>query len=123
VPWSSRPSFRSQLGRQTASGRRSVTWRQPKELPIDLPLDTDHDLLVLNDNMTLALGEVTQLSGRILDTRGHPIRAALVKTWQVDHQCVYLHNGSKNAATRDKDFQGFGRFMTGSTGEYCFRTI
>ena len=26
-------------------------------------------------------------------------------------------------AKRDKNFQGFGRFLTGSTGEYYFRTI
>ena len=27
------------------------------------------------------------------------------------------------AAKHDKNFQGFGRFLTGSTGEYYFRTI
>ena len=26
-------------------------------------------------------------------------------------------------ANRDQNFQGFGRFLTGSTGEYFFRTI
>src|SRR5207244_10123484 len=34
-----------------------------------------------------------------------------------------LHSGSANAVARDKNFQGFGRFLTGSTGEYYFRTI
>src|SRR5690606_18883640 len=32
-------------------------------------------------------------------------------------------NNSAKASQRDQNFQGFGRFLTGSTGEYLFRTI
>ncbi len=91
--------------------------------PDKLPLDTDNDLLIVNDSLTPAVGEVTHLSGRILDVHGDPIRNALVEIWQVDHNGVYLHSGSDNVKARDKNFQGFGRFLTGSTGEYYFRTI
>ena len=45
-----------------------------------------------------------------------------VEIWQVDGNGVYLHSGDKHAK-RDPNFQGFGRFMTGSTGEYYFRTL
>lgn len=90
--------------------------------PDHLPLDTDNDLLIVNDSLTAAVGEITHLNGRILDSRGQPIRNALVEIWQVDNNGVYLHSGDKHAA-REKNFQGFGRFMTGSTGEYYFRTI
>lgn len=91
--------------------------------PDHLPLDTDNDLLVVNDSLTPAVGEVTYLSGRILGPTGEPVRNAVVEVWQCDHSGVYLHSGSDNAAKRDKNFQGFGRFVTGSTGEYLFRTI
>ena len=91
--------------------------------PVDLPLDTDNDLIILNDGLTPALGSVTHLSGRVMDAKGDPIRNALVEIWQVDHHGVYLHKGSSDAEKRDANFQGFGRFMTGSTGEYYFRTI
>jgi len=91
--------------------------------PDKLPLDTDNDLLIINDALTSAVGEVTYLSGRILDARGEPIRNAIVEIWQVDNRGVYLHSGSDNHANRDRNFQGFGRFLTGSTGEYLFRTI
>jgi protocatechuate 3,4-dioxygenase beta subunit len=91
--------------------------------PDKLPLDTDNDLLILNDSITPAVGEVTWLSGRILDAKGDPIRNAVVEIWQCDAKGVYLHRGSDNAAKRDAHFQGFGRFLTGSTGEYLFRTI
>ncbi len=91
--------------------------------PDKLPLDTDNDLLIVNDRLTPADGEVTWLSGRVLDARGTPVRNALVEIWQCDHNGVYLHSGSDNGTKRDSNFQGFGRFLTGSTGEYVFRTL
>lgn len=91
--------------------------------PNKLPLDTDNDLLRINDSITSAVGEVTWLSGRILDRRGEPIRNATVEIWQVDANGVYLHEESFGAEKRDRHFQGFGRFLTGSSGEYLFRTI
>lgn len=91
--------------------------------PDKLPLDTDNDLLIINDAITPAVGAVTHLSGRILDRRGEPIRNATVEIWQVDNNAAYLHTKSDNYAKRDRNFQGFGRFVTGSTGEYYFRTI
>src|SRR2546425_6157579 len=90
--------------------------------PDHLPLDTDNDLIIVNDGVTPALGEITHLSGRILDAKGDPIRNALVEIWQVDNHGVYLHSRDTHAE-RDKNFQGFGRFLTGSSGEYYFRTI
>jgi protocatechuate 3,4-dioxygenase beta subunit len=91
--------------------------------PDHLPLDTDNDLIVLNDALTPALGEVTYVSGRILDGRGDPVRGAVVEIWQCDNSGAYLHSKTGNAEKRDKNFQGFGRFLTGSSGEYLFRTI
>jgi protocatechuate 3,4-dioxygenase beta subunit len=91
--------------------------------PDKMPLDTDNDLLVINDRITPAVGEITHLTGRILDARGNPIRNAVVEIWQVDSKGVYLHSGSANRSAHDTNFQGFGRFLTGSSGEYYFRTI
>jgi protocatechuate 3,4-dioxygenase beta subunit len=92
--------------------------------PDKLPLDTDNDLLIVNDSLTPAVGEVTWVSGRVLDSRGDPLRNALVEIWQCDAKGVYLHSGNFGGhAQQDKNFQGYGRFLTGSTGEYVFRTI
>jgi protocatechuate 3,4-dioxygenase beta subunit len=91
--------------------------------PDHLPLDRDNDLLIVGDSTTPAVGEVTHLSGRVLDARGRPVRDALVEIWQVDGRGVYLHGGSDNATARDANFQGYGSFQTGSSGEYRFRTI
>jgi protocatechuate 3,4-dioxygenase beta subunit len=91
--------------------------------PDKLPLDTDNDLLIINDSITPAVGEITHLSGKILDAKGNPIRNAVVEIWQCDSKGAYLHTDSSNREKRDKNFQGFGRFTTGLTGEYYFRTI
>ena len=91
--------------------------------PDKLPLDTDNDLIVVNDGLTPAVGEITHLTGRILGSNGEPLRNAIVEIWQCDSGGVYLHSRTGNAAKRDGNFQGFGRFLTGSTGEYYFRTI
>jgi protocatechuate 3,4-dioxygenase beta subunit len=91
--------------------------------PNHLPLDTDNDLLIVNDQITPAVGEVTHLSGRILDATGEPIRNALVEIWQVDNNAAYIHTSDPRHGNRDANFQGFGRFLTGSSGEYYFRTI
>ncbi len=91
--------------------------------PDKLPLDTDNDLLIINDGITPAVGEITHLGGRIRDARGNPIRNALVEIWQVDGNGVYLHSGTSNIENRDGNFQGYGRFLTGRHGEYYFRTV
>lgn len=90
--------------------------------PDKLPLDTDNDLLLLNDSITPAVGEVTHLTGRILDLAGQPIRNATVEIWQADNTGAYIHTKARKEKM-DKNFQGFGRFLTGSTGEYYFRCI
>jgi len=91
--------------------------------PDKLPLDTDNDLLILNDAITPAVGKVTHLSGRVLTTAGTPVTSAFVEIWQVDNGGVYLHSRSAGAEKRDTNFQGYGRFLTNRKGEYYFRTI
>jgi protocatechuate 3,4-dioxygenase, beta subunit len=91
--------------------------------PTTLPLDTDNDLLVINDNINPAIGQITYLSGRILSPSGEPVRNATMEIWQADNSGAYIHPASVGYANRDRNFQGFGRFLTGSTGEYLFRTI
>ena len=91
--------------------------------PDKLPLDTDNDLLIVNSNLTPAVGEITHLTGRILDARGEPVKNAAVEIWQCDATGVYIHTRDASRKKRDTNFQGFGRFVTGPTGEYYFRTI
>ena len=93
--------------------------------PDHLPLDLDNDLLVINESTKPAIGTVTQLSGRVLDTKGDPIKGLTIEIWQCDANEVYLHSRDSGPKKKQQDvhFQGFGRFETSSQGEYRFRTI
>jgi len=91
--------------------------------PDKLPLDTDNDLLILNDKLTPAVGEIVHLTGRVLSRTGQPMRNALVEIWQVDSKGSYLHSQGDGGNGRDGNFQGYGRFLTDLEGRYYFRTI
>jgi protocatechuate 3,4-dioxygenase, beta subunit len=92
--------------------------------PDHLPLDKDNDLVLVEPGQTLAGGEITHLSGRVLSQAGSPLRGVTVEIWQCDSHGVYLHSRSGNTEKgRDSAFQGFGRFETNTAGEYRFRTI
>jgi protocatechuate 3,4-dioxygenase, beta subunit len=91
--------------------------------PDKMPLDTDNDLLIINDAITPAVGQVTHLTGRILTATGQPIRNAFVEIWQVDQTGSYVHTRGRQPAGHDANFQGYGRFLTDSKGQYYFRTI
>jgi protocatechuate 3,4-dioxygenase beta subunit len=93
--------------------------------PDKLPLDTDNDLIIINNSLTPAIGTITHLTGRIMDSSGEPIRNAQIEIWQCDANEVYLHTSDSipKDKQRDKNFQGYGRFETASSGEYRFRTI
>ncbi|MBN9122235.1 MAG: intradiol ring-cleavage dioxygenase [Planctomycetes bacterium] len=116
--WTVRGAFAEELTR-TPSATEGPFY------PNKLPLDTDNDLIVINDGITPAVGEITHLTGKVLDAKGNPVKNAVVEIWQCDANGVYLHTGDsdKKKDKQDKNFQGFGRFVTGGTGEYYFRTI
>ena len=111
-------AFAEELLRQTPRATQGPLY------PEKLPLDADNDLIVVSDSVTPAVGEITHLSGRLLGLHGEPVRNAVIEIWQVDNMATYLVERShKPAGSFDANFQGFGRFETGSSGEYYFRTI
>lgn len=91
--------------------------------PDKLPLDTDNDLIVINDSITPAVGEITHLTGKVTDVKGRPLRNAVVKIWQADQSGVYIHSNGGSREKQDKNFQGFGQFSTDLKGQYYFRCI
>jgi protocatechuate 3,4-dioxygenase beta subunit len=91
--------------------------------PDKMPLDTDNDLLIVNDAITPAVGEVSHLTGRVLTITGQPVRNAFVEVWQVDSTGSYVHTRGRQPTGNDKNFQGYGRFLTDAKGQYYFRTI
>jgi protocatechuate 3,4-dioxygenase beta subunit len=91
--------------------------------PDRMPLDTDNDLIIINDAVTPAVGEITHLTGRLLDERGRAVRNAFIEIWEADTTGSYIHTGGRNNGRIDGNFQGYGRFLTDAEGRYYFRTI
>jgi protocatechuate 3,4-dioxygenase beta subunit len=103
--------------------RATATTTEGPYYPDKMPLDTDNDLLIVNDSITPAVGTVTHLGGRILTTTGAPIRNAFVEIWQVDNNASYVHTKGRQPVGYDDNFQGYGRYLTDGEGRYYFRTI
>jgi protocatechuate 3,4-dioxygenase beta subunit len=91
--------------------------------PDRLPLDTDNDLLVVNDALTRAVGDITHFTGRLFAENGSPVRNAVIEIWQSDMNGSYIHTQGRNEGKLDSGFQGYGRFLTDAEGRYYFRTI
>ena len=93
--------------------------------PDKLPLDTDNDLIVVNDGITPAVGDITHLTGKVTGPDGKSLPGLMVEIWQCDAKGVYLHtaDSGQKKDQQDKHFQGFGRCLTARSGGYYFRTI
>lgn len=88
--------------------------------PLDLPDDTDADLL-RNGAVHYRAGEAAWIQGVVTDTRGTPLSGAVIEIWQCDHAGHYHHPGDGDRA--DPAFQGFGQATVGKDGRYRFRTL
>src|SRR5687768_5710259 len=76
--------------------------------PDKLPLDTDNDLLIVNDRLTRAVGEIAHFTGRLLAENGAPVRNAFIEIWQSDVNGSYIHTQGRNGGKIDGNFQGYG---------------
>jgi protocatechuate 3,4-dioxygenase, beta subunit len=91
--------------------------------PVTFPADMDADLVRVQGQVAQAMGQITHVTGRILDKRGEPVRGAQVEIWQCDSNGIYNHPRQPSLQRRDTAFQGFGRSEVAAEGRYAFRTI
>lgn len=89
--------------------------------PVEIPSDSDNDLLRVVGNDELSPGQLAYVHGTVIDQRGRPIDGARVEIWQCDHGGVYHHPG--DGGDPDRRFQGFGAMVTSRAGGYHFRTL
>ena len=88
--------------------------------PVELPQDTDFDLLRQGDSL-YARGQATWLDGTVVDPDGRPVRGANVEIWQCDVDGHYRH--PRGGGRADPAFQAFGRVAVDAQGRYRFHTI
>jgi len=70
-----------------------------------------------------AQGQRIVVSGRVLEEDGRPVRDSLVEIWQANAAGRYRHDVDRHDAPLDPGFDGAGRCMTDSQGNYRFVTI
>jgi len=88
--------------------------------PVELPQDTDFDLLRHGD-LRYTRGQASWLEGTVRDPDGHPLRGANVEIWQCDVDGHYRH--PRDGWQADPAFQSFGRVAVDAEGRYRFHTI
>jgi protocatechuate 3,4-dioxygenase beta subunit len=91
--------------------------------PPQLPLDHDNDLVHVAGHDTVAAGQITDLTGRLLDRNGHPLPKVRIEIWQCDANGRYRHPRDSGEPPIDPGFQGMGQTRTDGQGRYRFLTI
>jgi protocatechuate 3,4-dioxygenase, beta subunit len=90
--------------------------------PLELPLDSDNDLVQIAGHAERAAGTVLHLGGRVLDPDGRAVRGVRLEIWQCDAFGVYHHPRDPRGPA-DANFQGFGSTAVADDGAWRFRTI
>lgn len=102
-----------------------LTPRQPAGpfYPDEIPLDDDNDLVRVRGVADRAMGQVSDLGGRLVDRNGRPLAGTRIEIWQCDANGRYRHPRDPGRDPVDPGFQGFGHTLTDADGRYRFRTI
>jgi protocatechuate 3,4-dioxygenase beta subunit len=91
--------------------------------PVQLPLDDDNDLTTVAGKPGIAKGQFSDLTGKIVDLNGRPLSGLRIEIWQCDANGRYRHPYEKGEMPIDDNFQGHGKTLTDTDGNYRFRTI
>ena len=88
------------------------------------PGDRDADLTLMRGRHQRAAGQRVQLSGRVTNLKGEPLRNAAIQIWQANTHGRYIHPSDPNThLALDPDFQGYALLRTDNDGRYAFTTI
>ncbi len=91
--------------------------------PIQRLSEHDADLTRIAGHANRAKGTVIEVTGRVLDRFGHPIRGARLEVWQCNASGRYAHPNEVSTTPLDPDFQGFAAVATDRQGEWRITTI
>lgn len=91
--------------------------------PVRAPVSHDLDLTHYPSRQGRALGQVIQITGRVLDTSGRPLPQAAITVWQANAAGRYTNPVDDNPAPLDPNFLGVVSFKVGPDGSYRLRTV
>ena len=104
---------------------RALTAESPMGpfFPLTVPTDSDADLTMLKGHSKRALGQVIEVTGRVLDQKGNAIAGARLDLWQANAKGRYAHPADPAVMPLDPDFQGFASIVSDAKGEWRIVTI
>lgn len=91
--------------------------------PMLHPADADADLMRIRGHQQRAIGQVIEISGRVLDVRGNPIPRATLELWQANAAGRYDHPSDVSKAPLDPNFQGYASIRADARGNWRIVTI
>jgi protocatechuate 3,4-dioxygenase beta subunit len=99
------------LQASAASTLLPTPWQTPGPFyPQSFPQDADNDLVHVAGHQGKTQGNITRITGRILDQNGRPVPGARVEMWQCDANGRYHYvQDGRTDQPRDENFQGYVR--------------
>jgi protocatechuate 3,4-dioxygenase beta subunit len=91
--------------------------------PVRRPTFTRTDLTRVEGGSAQAQGEIIEVTGRILNLDGDPVRGARLTIWQANSLGRYRHTNDRSIAPLDPNFGGCTRIRSNDDGTYAIRTI
>lgn len=91
--------------------------------PVERLAEEDADLTWIKGHSKRALGDVIEVTGRVLDRNGNPVSGAQLELWQCNAAGRYAHSGDVSTMPLDPNFQGYASIKTGDNGEWRITTI
>jgi protocatechuate 3,4-dioxygenase beta subunit len=81
------------------------------------------DLTSVSGVEGIAQGEIIEITGRVLNLDGEPVRGVPVTIWQANSFGRYLHSNDLNPAPLDPSFVGCVCIRTDNDGLYRIKTV
>lgn len=91
--------------------------------PVTKQQDIDNDLTQVKGQAGIAKGKILNLSGKIVNTKGQPLKNLIIEIWQTDPEGRYKHPGDSSPGERDPNFQYWGAVITDAEGLFFFKTV
>jgi len=91
--------------------------------PITPQKDKDFDLTKIKGQKGVAIGEIVNIRGQVLDENLKPLEDVSIDLWQANAAGRYHHPYDTSSVPLDENFQGWAIIKSGVKGGFNFKTI